>query len=86
MVDIVHRVGVEAPVSRVFHALSTKSGLAGWWTEQVTGDERVNGILNFRFGDLGGNDMKVIELVPNLCVGWECTGGAGEATVLTCLF
>jgi uncharacterized protein YndB with AHSA1/START domain len=74
--DILHRVGVEAPASRVFAALSTKSGLAGWWTVQVSGDEQVGGVLQFRFGGEGGSDMKVTERTPNERVAWECVAGA----------
>jgi len=78
MPDILHRVGIEASASRVFAALSTKAGLAGWWTENVSGTERVGGVLQFRFDDHGGNDMKVLELLPSRRVAWECVGGAPE--------
>jgi len=37
MVDIIHRVGIEAPVSKVYAALSTIDGLAGWWTANTSG-------------------------------------------------
>ena len=78
MFSILHTVGVEAPVSSVYGAISTKAGLSGWWTEKVTGDECVGGVLHFRFDDHGGNDMRVLELLPSRRVAWECVGGAPE--------
>ena len=78
MVDILHRVGIEAPISKVYQALATRQGLAGWWTENVTGDESPGGTLLFRFADGQGPNMKVLELVPNQRVAWECLSGAPE--------
>ena len=78
MFDILHFVGIEASEARVYDALSTKSGLAGWWTENVSGDEHVGGILKFRFDQFGANDMKVLELAANERVSWGCVGGAPE--------
>ena len=38
MVDILHRVGIDgiAP-EKVYDALTTIDGLAGWWTDDTTG-------------------------------------------------
>ena len=42
MVDILHRIGVEqASPKQVYDALTTLDGLAGWWTEDTTGDADV---------------------------------------------
>ena len=32
MVDILHRVGIEATPQEVYEALATVDGLASWWT------------------------------------------------------
>jgi uncharacterized protein YndB with AHSA1/START domain len=37
MIDIIHRVGIKAPISKVYAALSTIEGVAGWWTKETTG-------------------------------------------------
>ena len=37
MADIIHRVGIKAPISKVYEAVSTVEGVAGWWTKQTTG-------------------------------------------------
>jgi hypothetical protein len=30
MVDIIHRIGIKAPLSQVYAAVSTVDGVAGW--------------------------------------------------------
>jgi uncharacterized protein YndB with AHSA1/START domain len=77
MVDILHRVGVEASASRVYRAVAAREGLAGWWTEHVSGDENLGGTLSFLFAD-GGPSMKVLELLPDRRVAWECLSGPPE--------
>jgi uncharacterized protein YndB with AHSA1/START domain len=77
MVDILHRIGVTASPDRVYAALTTLDGLAGWWTEDVTGDGDVGGVLRFRFAP-GGFDMKVLETRPTTLVRWEVVDGPDE--------
>src|SRR5580698_3956216 len=50
MADIRHRVGINAPVERVYQALATTDGLAGWWTREVKGVSQVGETLDFFFG------------------------------------
>lgn len=83
MADIIHRVGIKAPVSNVYKALSTIDGLAGWWTRKTTGDSSPGGTIAFRFhapgGDeIGGFDMDVRELTPNSQVRWSVKAGPDE--------
>jgi uncharacterized protein YndB with AHSA1/START domain len=52
---------ITAPREKVYEALTTIEGLAGWWTKQTCGDSRPGGIIRFRFGELG-NDMKVLSM------------------------
>ncbi|WP_208092596.1 SRPBCC family protein [Blastococcus xanthinilyticus] len=76
--DILHRVGIEnsAP-EKVYDALTTVEGLAGWWTDDVTGDPDVGGVLEFRFPP-GGFDMKVLDRRPGERVTWEVVAGPAE--------
>jgi uncharacterized protein YndB with AHSA1/START domain len=76
MVDIRHRVGMTATPPQVYRALTTIDGLAGWWTTDTTGD--ADGTLAFRFGAVGGCDVKVVELEPDRRVLWEIIGGPDE--------
>ncbi|KQS30725.1 SRPBCC domain-containing protein [Dyadobacter sp. Leaf189] len=78
MADILHRIGIKAPIQNVYQALTTNAGLAGWWTTDTKGEgDQVGSILEFRFG-AGGFDMKVKELVAPTRVVWEVTDGPAE--------
>lgn len=83
MVDIIHRVGIKAPASKVYAALSTIDGLSGWWTRKTSGDSKVGGTVSFRFDapdgrEIGGFDMNVLELKPDSKVHWRVKGGPEE--------
>ncbi|RZS43729.1 activator of Hsp90 ATPase-like protein [Herbihabitans rhizosphaerae] len=78
MVDILHRVGVKSDLNSVYDTLATIDGLAGWWTTSTSGDSTVGGIVEFRFGDAGGSDMRVRELEPAKRVLWEVVAGPDE--------
>ena len=83
MVDIIHRIGIKSPVSQVYTALTTLDGLAGWWTEEVRGDTRVGGRIEFSFrtksGDLLGRMvMDVQKLGADKEVRWRCVEGPEE--------
>jgi uncharacterized protein YndB with AHSA1/START domain len=79
MVDILHRIGVKSSSpDDVYAALTTVDGLAGWWTEETDGDDNVGGVLRFRFHDVGGFDMKVLEVQPGELVLWEVVDGPEE--------
>ena len=75
MYDILHRVGIKASPREVYDALATLDGLATWWTTTTMGQSKVGGILQFRFGSLGGFDMKVLQLKPERHVAWEVVSG-----------
>ena len=78
MVDILGKVGIKSSsTDDVYRALTTREGLSGWWTEDVQGDSKVGGVLQFRFG-AGGFDMKVLELQPAKRVLWQVVAGPEE--------
>ncbi len=82
MVDILHRVGIKAPLDKVYRALATREGLAGWWTTDTQGNSKVGGMLKFVFTSdgktLGGFDMKVLALEPGKRVLWQVVEGPTE--------
>lgn len=82
MVDILHRVGIKAPAEDVYKALTTRDGLAGWWTADTQGEGKVGGNIKFLFYRegrlLGGFDMKVLELKPGKHVLWQVADGPEE--------
>ena len=82
MVNILHRVGIQAPLKQVYQALATAQGVAGWWTTSTTGQSQVGEKLTFRFMDgdrvRGEFVIKVLELSPEQRVLWEVVSGADE--------
>jgi len=76
VVDILHRVGITATPEKVYEALTTVDRLAAWWTTDTSADG--DSTLRFRFGALGGFDMKVLDLQPDKRVVWEVADGPPE--------
>ncbi|MEP6619756.1 MAG: SRPBCC domain-containing protein [bacterium] len=77
MPDILHRAGIKSSVDEVYAALTTRDGLADWWTQDTHGDTNLGGVIRFRFKQ-GGIDMKVVELQPSRRVRWEVVDGPQE--------
>ena len=83
MVDILHKVGIKAQADEVYKALTTRDGLAGWWTTDTRGEGNVaGGAIEFRFSvegaEVGGCDVKVLELAPGKQVLWQVVAGPAE--------
>jgi len=78
MPDILHRVGIKASPAETYRALTTREGLAGWWTSDTAGNCDAGGVIQFRFGARGGFDMKVLELEPARRVLWQVVSGPQE--------
>ena len=78
MADILHRVGIRSSLDDAYKALATREGLAAWWTNDTRGESEVDGVLEFRFGERGGFDMKVLELTPGKRVLWKVVDGPKE--------
>jgi uncharacterized protein YndB with AHSA1/START domain len=75
MVDILHKVGIKSSPLGVYNALATREGLCGWWTKDTQWDGKVGSVINFRFGDRGFIDVKVLELDPAKRVLWQVVDG-----------
>lgn len=82
MADILHRVGIKSPLNAVYKALATREGVAAWWTNNTQGESKVGGVLKFSFSaggaEIGGFEMKVLELQPDKRVLWQVVGGPDE--------
>jgi uncharacterized protein YndB with AHSA1/START domain len=66
-----HLFHIASPRQKVFEAISTIEGLSKWWTVQTSVDTTKDGIIQFRFGEIGP-DMKVIESIFGEKIVWEC--------------
>ncbi len=83
MVDIIHRIGIKAPISKVYAALSTAPGVAGWWTRETTGESTPGGTVQVLFRDAGGKEIgkmafEMSRLEPNQAVRWHFKAGPDE--------
>ncbi|HEX6177878.1 MAG TPA: SRPBCC domain-containing protein [Thermoanaerobaculia bacterium] len=83
MVDITHRIGITSSATQVYDALTSLRGLSNWWTEEVQGDGKLGGRIDFAFragnGDLKGRMvMEVQQLVDQRDVRWRCVEGPDE--------
>ena len=78
MADILHRVGIKSSLDKVYNALTTIEGLAGWWTDDTRGESKVGEVIHFQFGERGFFDMKVLELQPATRVLWQVVDGPEE--------
>jgi len=84
MPDIRHRVVIAAPLESVYEAVSTKEGVADWWSRDgVRGESSEGSKLQFYFGSPEpAAVMEVTRLDPQGHVAWLCVDGA-EAWVGT---
>ncbi len=83
MADITHRVGIKAPIAKVYAALATVEGVAGWWTKETTGVSKAGGTVDVRFlspagKEIGSMGFDVVDLVPNKKVHWRFKSGPEE--------
>jgi uncharacterized protein YndB with AHSA1/START domain len=72
--DILHRVGIEASVDRVYETLTTLEGNRGWWDSRARGEAQKGGVLTF-FEKV---DFEVVEAAPGQRVTWRCVRGIEE--------
>lgn len=83
MVDIIHRIGIKAPLSEVYATVTTVEGVAGWWTRETSGATGPGGTVTvvFRHGDgheLGQMEFEVTTPEPNRAARWRFVGGPPE--------
>ena len=68
--DIVHSVDIKTTPERLYEAITTQKGLAGWWTPQVKAEATV-GVLN-EFHFVGTTlTFRVDTLEPDRHIAWS---------------
>jgi hypothetical protein len=81
MIDIIHRIGIKAPLSKVHAAVSTVSGVSGWWTKETSGESRLGGTMQVVFrkaGDtIGKMKFELVKATEEEVV-WRFTEGPEE--------
>lgn len=62
----------------VYDALTTSQGLQSWWTTEAEARPTVESHAIFRFNETYQKTMRVVELLPDRRVLWECLEGHAE--------
>jgi uncharacterized protein YndB with AHSA1/START domain len=75
MKQILHAAHIHASPSRVYRAVTSGEGLAGWWAKRVEIDEREGGVIRFTFAGDFHPHMRQTRLEPDRRVEWLCVGG-----------
>jgi uncharacterized protein YndB with AHSA1/START domain len=73
MSDYERSFTIKATPATVYDALTTPSGLRGWWTHDCDITSEVGDTIHFRFGPTH-KDMRIEKLEPRREVQWLCTG------------
>lgn len=73
MATIHHQVLIDAPVAKVYEAISTAEGISTWWDKQTPSQTDRGLVLEHNPGpEHGVVKLRVVDLVPNKRVEWEC--------------
>ena len=83
MAGIIHRVGIKAPVSKVYTAVSAIEGIAGWWTRDTAGDAKPGGTVHAHFRSSTGEEVgkmgvEIKKRDPNKYLQWRFNSGPEE--------
>lgn len=78
MAQIRHNVFIDCKPVEVYNAITTKSGIQGWWTVDTVIEPLTGSIAEFNFGDRYHNKMRIRDLIPNKLVTWQCLEGDPE--------
>jgi uncharacterized protein YndB with AHSA1/START domain len=79
MAEILHRVGVNSPMQRVYETLLRPEGISLWWTRKVTGISEPGSVLEMRFkGDSLIMQMRVEEAHAPTLIRWRVLKGPPE--------
>jgi tetratricopeptide (TPR) repeat protein/uncharacterized protein YndB with AHSA1/START domain len=73
MATIYHQVSINAPVAKVYEAISTTDGISTWWDKQTPVQTDRGLVLEHYPGpEHGVVQLRVVELVPDKRIEWEC--------------
>lgn len=75
MKTIMHFFRIHASPDKVFEALTTSEGLAGWWSRDVREAQGVGGLVRFRFLEGFNPVMEVTRQEQGRSVAWKCIDG-----------
>ncbi len=77
MAEIKITVTIKTNPEKIYKAITTQEGLAGWWAKQTIAKPEVGFVNVFTFGT-SPNEMEVTQLSPNKKVKWKCIRSTDE--------
>jgi uncharacterized protein YndB with AHSA1/START domain len=86
MAELRHQISINASAEKIYAAITTSAGLAGWWTADSKADDRIGGKAEFGFEKRRMVFRMTIEtLEREKRVVWRCHGDhpEWEGTTLT---
>jgi len=73
MATIHHQVLIDAPLASVYQAIATAEGISTWWDKQTPRQTPDGLVLEHSPGaEHGVVKLRVVELVPDERIEWEC--------------
>lgn len=78
MPAIKHYLVIESSPQKVYEAITTRKGIANWWTLQTEIGDKIGDINVFDFGNRYHNEMEMTDLQPGKRVEWKCLIGDKE--------
>jgi len=83
MVDIIHKIAIQAPLPEVRQAVSTVAGVAGWWTRDTTGEAEPGAVVQVSFrspdgAEVGKMAFEVLAPTSDSEVRWRIASGPEE--------
>lgn len=69
---------ISSTPQKIYEAITTKPGVANWWTPQTEIGNKICDINIFDFGNRYHNEMKIVDLQPDKRVWWKCLVGDKE--------
>jgi uncharacterized protein YndB with AHSA1/START domain len=77
MAEIRHRVGIRGSPSAIYADLIQPGQLKAWWASHATGSPIIGNELVLEFAGFAQLTFKVVELVSDDRVAFECVSGPG---------
>lgn len=78
MAAIKHYLIIKADIKTVYIALTKPDALSGWWAPKTYAETKVSSIIDLIFTDQYHDKMKILNLMKNKKVEWECIQGDPE--------
>ena len=77
---IKHLFHIKSPIDDVFDALTDIKKLQKWYTTETSGESKLNGNINFKFGEIDFK-IQITEYEKNKKITWECVDTSLEALI-----